>query len=177
VHDGLPPHFRTVSAARHDPFRRLSYGTRTRTLRSHKGPIPVSKCCCILQNRLIYANYLAGGWASFLRGARSMLSTVESNGAATSAYRERDPLRSFVQGLHSENTPSTAFLEKGEPFRERSPQHSVSTKGLAPCASQPGGPLSLKTALRGWVNRPYADAAGLGRWHHVLGAEGCLLGT
>src|SRR5215204_1854910 len=32
----------------------------------------------------------------------------------------------------------TAFLEKGEPLRERSPQHSVSTKGLGPCASQPG---------------------------------------
>ena len=41
----------------------------------------------------------------------------------------------------------TAFLEKGEPFRERSPHHSVSTKGLGPCASQPGGPFSLKTAL------------------------------
>src|SRR5215216_1310953 len=44
------------------------------------------------------------------------------------------------------HTP-TAFLEKGEPFRERSPQHSVSTKGLGPCASQPEGPFSLKTAL------------------------------
>jgi catechol 2,3-dioxygenase-like lactoylglutathione lyase family enzyme len=32
----------------------------------------------------------------------------------------------------------TAFLEKGEPCRERSPQHSVCTKGLGPCASQPG---------------------------------------
>src|SRR5215204_6681526 len=42
---------------------------------------------------------------------------------------------------------STALLEMGEPFRERSPQHSVSTKSLAPCASQPGGPFSLKTAL------------------------------
>src|SRR5215204_516955 len=42
---------------------------------------------------------------------------------------------------------TTAFLEKGEPFRERSPQHSVSTTGLAPFASQPMGPSSLKTAL------------------------------
>src|SRR5215216_706043 len=42
----------------------------------------------------------------------------------------------------------TAFLEKGEPFRERGPQHSVSTKGLEPCASQPEGPFSSKTALR-----------------------------
>ena len=42
---------------------------------------------------------------------------------------------------------STAFLEKGEPLRERSPQHSVSTKGLGPCASQPGEPFSSKTAL------------------------------
>jgi len=47
---------------------------------------------------------------------------------------------------------STALLEKGEHFRERSPQHSVSTKGLAPCASQPEGPFSLKTALGvGWM--------------------------
>src|SRR5919112_1508741 len=42
---------------------------------------------------------------------------------------------------------STAFPEKGEPFRERSPQHSVSTKGLGPCASQPEGPFYSKTAL------------------------------
>src|SRR5829696_5853144 len=42
---------------------------------------------------------------------------------------------------------TTAFLEKGEPLRGRSPQHSVSTKGLGPCASQPGGPFSSKTAL------------------------------
>src|SRR5215207_4515275 len=42
---------------------------------------------------------------------------------------------------------STAFLEKGEPLRERSPQHSVSTKGLGPCASQPGGPFSSRTAV------------------------------
>ena len=41
----------------------------------------------------------------------------------------------------------TAFLEKGEPFRESSPQHSVSTKGFVPCASQPVGPSSLRTAL------------------------------
>src|SRR5215204_2697684 len=41
----------------------------------------------------------------------------------------------------------TAFLEKGEPLRERSPQHSVSTKGLGPCASQPGGPFSSRTAV------------------------------
>src|SRR5215203_7326380 len=41
----------------------------------------------------------------------------------------------------------TAFLEKGEPFRDRRPQHSISTTGLAPCASQPVGPSSLKTAL------------------------------
>src|SRR5215213_7593159 len=44
----------------------------------------------------------------------------------------------------------TAFLEKGEPFCEVSPQHSVSTTGLAPCASQPMGPSSLKTALGRW---------------------------
>src|SRR5215203_4068621 len=43
----------------------------------------------------------------------------------------------------------TAFLEKGEPLRERSPQHSVSTKGLGPCASQPGGPFSSRTAVGG----------------------------
>ena len=42
---------------------------------------------------------------------------------------------------------ATAFLEKGEPLRERSPQHSVSTKGLGPCASQPGGPFSSRTAV------------------------------
>ena len=42
---------------------------------------------------------------------------------------------------------ATAFLEKGEPFLERSPQHSVSTTGLAPFACQPMGPSSLKTAL------------------------------
>jgi hypothetical protein len=42
---------------------------------------------------------------------------------------------------------STAFPEKGEPFRESSPQHSVSTKGLGPCASQPEGPFFSKTAL------------------------------
>src|SRR5215212_3264458 len=42
---------------------------------------------------------------------------------------------------------TTAFLEKGEPFRERSPQHSVSTKGFVPCASQPMGPSFLRTAL------------------------------
>src|SRR5215213_7551585 len=41
----------------------------------------------------------------------------------------------------------TAFLEKGEPFCEMSPQHSVSTTGLAPCASQPVGPSSMQTAL------------------------------
>src|SRR5215217_1184389 len=40
--------------------------------------------------------------------------------------------------MRASQTPSTAFLERGEPFRARSPQHSVSTKGLAPCASQPG---------------------------------------
>src|SRR5215207_5788769 len=43
---------------------------------------------------------------------------------------------------------TTDFLEKGEPLRERSPQHSVSTKGLGPCASQPGGPFSSRTAVR-----------------------------
>src|SRR5215204_7670511 len=49
--------------------------------------------------------------------------------------------------LRSWKNNTTAFLEKGEPFRERSPQHSVSTTGLAPFASQPMGPSSLKTAL------------------------------
>ena len=48
----------------------------------------------------------------------------------------------------------TAFLEKDEPLRERSPQHSVSTKGLGPCASQPGGPFSAKTALEGARRSP-----------------------
>src|SRR5215213_970597 len=38
--------------------------------------------------------------------ACSMISTAESNCAATSANRERNPLRSFGQGVHSENTPS-----------------------------------------------------------------------
>src|SRR5215208_5399724 len=56
----------------------------------------------------------------------------------------------------SQNSPTTAFLEKDEPLRERSPQHSVSTKGLGPCASQPGGPFSAKTALVG--NHPYPEA-------------------
>jgi hypothetical protein len=42
---------------------------------------------------------------------------------------------------------STAFPEKREPFRERGPQHSVSTIGLGPCASQPEGPFYSKTAL------------------------------
>src|SRR5215204_4489227 len=49
--------------------------------------------------------------------------------------------------LRSWKNNTTAFLEKGEPFRERSPQHSVITTGLAPFASQPMGPSSLKTAL------------------------------
>src|SRR5829696_3641055 len=48
---------------------------------------------------------------------------------------------------------TTAFLEKGEPLRERSPQHSVSTKGLGPCASQPGGPFSSRTAVGKSGNR------------------------
>src|SRR5215203_767626 len=47
----------------------------------------------------------------------------------------------------------TAFLEKGEPLRERGPQHSVSTKGLGPCASQPGGPFSSRTAVGRGVGR------------------------
>src|SRR5215203_5262058 len=46
-----------------------------------------------------------------------------------------------------QQTTATAFLEKGEPFRERSPQHSISTTGLAPSASQPVGSSSLKFAL------------------------------
>src|SRR5919112_6287579 len=56
----------------------------------------------------------------------------------------RGPVGLSAMGIHA---VSTAFLEKGEPLRERSPQHSVSTTGLAPCASQPVGPTSLKTAL------------------------------
>jgi hypothetical protein len=58
----------------------------------------------------------------------------------------------------------TAFLEKGEPFRQRSPQHSVSTKGSAPCASQPVGPSSLKTALGSMV---YGEIAGLEMLLHL----------
>src|SRR5918994_745274 len=58
------------------------------------------------------------------------------------------PIRSSPPNSHlSDSMGSTAFLEKGEPCRERSPQHSVCTKGLGPCASQPGGPFSLKTAI------------------------------
>ena len=56
----------------------------------------------------------------------------------------------FLLGGLSARVPyrcPTAFLEKGEPFRERGPRHSVSTTGLAPCASQPVGPFSMKTAL------------------------------
>jgi hypothetical protein len=65
----------------------------------------------------------------------------------------------------------TAFLEKGEPFRESSPQHSVSTKGFVPCASQPVGPSSLRTALEAFsakvkkLNRP-------GRLERRLGRDG-----
>jgi hypothetical protein len=54
---------------------------------------------------------------------------------------------------------TTAFLEKGEPFQERSPQHSVSTKGLELCASQPRGPFSLKTALIDLVREACAKEA------------------
>jgi hypothetical protein len=45
--------------------------------------------------------------------------------------------RGRVEGRLDRATP-TAFLEKGEPFQVRSPKHSVTTKGLGPCASQPG---------------------------------------
>jgi hypothetical protein len=41
----------------------------------------------------------------------------------------------------------TAYLEKGEPLLERSPQHSASTKDLGLCASRPGEPFFLRTAL------------------------------
>jgi hypothetical protein len=47
----------------------------------------------------------------------------------------------FRAALTGDGTPkggTTAFLEKGEPFRERSRQHSASTKGLGFCACQPG---------------------------------------
>jgi hypothetical protein len=50
-------------------------------------------------------------------------------------------------GVVGASIRTTAILEKGEPFRESSPQHSVSTKGFVPCASQPVGPSSLRTAL------------------------------
>ena len=57
--------------------------------------------------------------------------------------------------VHTSNAAFTAFLEKGEPLRERIPQHSVSTKGLGPCASQPRGPFSSKTALVGSYRRSH----------------------
>ena len=56
----------------------------------------------------------------------------------------------------------TAFLEKGEPFLERSPQHSVSTKGLGLCASQPREPFSSKTALGDRGDRVCTASSSLG---------------
>src|SRR5215204_6218597 len=50
-------------------------------------------------------------------------------------------------GVVGASIRTTAILEKGDPFRESSPQHSVNTKGFVPCASQPVGPSSLRTAL------------------------------
>src|SRR5215204_4562159 len=58
---------------------------------------------------------------------------------------------------------ATAFLEKGEPLRERSPQHSVSTKGLGPCASQPGGPFSSRTAVKAYEDGKTVAYTPLGR--------------
>ena len=79
---------------------------------------------------------------------------------ASASPPDRTPRRTSLYSAgayHADETkgrgrPPTAFLEKGEPLRERSPQHSLSTKGLGPCASQPGGPFSSRTALgeRGW---------------------------
>jgi hypothetical protein len=83
-------------------------------------------------------------------------------GFAIAAYLERFPFPALLRvapycvpgGIRVVSMSSaplastTAFLEKGEPFRESSPQHSVSTKGFVPCASQPVGPSSLRTALR-----------------------------
>ena len=56
-----------------------------------------------------------------------------------------DPIECLPYGI--KQRLSTAFLEKGDPLRRTTPQHSVSTKGLASCASQPVGPTSLETAL------------------------------
>ena len=66
-------------------------------------------------------------------------------------------LYSLLLGRSATDAMPTAFLEKGEPFRERSPQRSVSTKGLGPCASQSGGPFSSKTALMLEVRRSELD--------------------
>ena len=64
-----------------------------------------------------------------------------------------EELISFYRHIYL-NLPGfpTAFLEKGEPFRESSPQQSISTKGFVPCASQPVGPSSLRTALDWWAS-------------------------
>src|SRR5215216_7266786 len=90
-------------------------------------------------------------WFSRARPRSHAVPQLPTGGAAKSALglaaRERNPsgALSVAHGLFT-RLP-TAFLEMGEPFRKRSPQHSVSTKGLAPCASPPVGPFSLETAL------------------------------
>ena len=79
-------------------------------------------------------------------------------GSVLPAFSFPEWCRDFVKTYYAGESPTlpTAFPEKGEPFRERSPQHSVSTKGLGPCASQPEGPFYSKTALggRGEAKRP-----------------------
>ena len=60
--------------------RRVTDGARTRDLRSHNPPTLVSRCCPSLQNRLIYADFLAHGCPLFLGVALSVVSAVVSNG-------------------------------------------------------------------------------------------------
>ena len=69
---------------------------------------------------------------------------------------EQRKIRALETDIEDLKLRITAFLEKGEPLRERSPQHSVSTKGLGPCASQPGGPFSSRTAV-GRLRRCWAS--------------------
>src|SRR5215204_5363574 len=112
--------------------------------------------------RLIHPSAWKGDSANFANTAFSevgatlrclfLLRTDHQHRAVGMAhYRVR--YAAHQRSSHSPQSP-TAFLEKGEPLRERSPQHSVSTKGLGPCASQPGGPFSSRTAVLPITIRP-----------------------
>ena len=61
----------------------LTDGARTRDLRSHNLPIPVSGLCCTLQNRLISADSPAGSCPLFLRIALWVVSAVVSTPAVS----------------------------------------------------------------------------------------------